>query len=79
MEEKERLKKKYLVKAAGGIPRAERSASGQDTKASGLLFTKTGRDHEHWQEAKTSIITHNHTSLNPSSTEAINQSTPPPL
>lgn len=43
-KKKERMKKKSLVRAAGGIPRAECSASGQDTKASGLLFTKTGRD-----------------------------------
>lgn len=64
---------------ARGIPGAEYSASGQDTEASGLLFTKTGPDYEQWQEAKTSIITHNHTSPNPCSTEAINQSTPPPL
>lgn len=36
----------YLAKTAGGIPRAECSASGQDTEASGLLFTKTGPDYE---------------------------------
>lgn len=36
----------YLVKMARGIPGTEYSASGQDTEASGLLFTKTGPDYE---------------------------------
>lgn len=36
----------YLVKTAGGIPAANCSASGQDTEASGLLFTKRGPDYE---------------------------------
>lgn len=30
----------------GNVPGAERSTSGQDTEANGLLFTKTGLDYE---------------------------------
>lgn len=59
-KKKERKKNDDIWLKLGGrenVPGAECSTSGQDTKANGLLFTKTGLDYEQWQEAKTSIIT----------------------
>lgn len=82
VKKKKKKRMTYLVKTAGvgeegGNSRSRMQCIWTGHGGSGLLFTKTGLDYEQWQEAKTSIITHKHTSPNPSSTEAINQSTPP--
>lgn len=66
----------YLSKTAGGDSQSKLQYIWVGHRGQWFIVYKNRPDYQEWQEAKTSIITHNHAYLSPSSTEAINHQLP---